>query len=83
VTVVEDEGAAEDEAPHRREEEGAGEPTTTILQAMPATNAVNPVTLLITVRLDDSQKRNTCNISYAIDDYQLLMNRKDGVAWLL
>jgi hypothetical protein len=66
VTVVEDEGSAEDEAPHRREEEGAGEPTTatiTILQVIPATNAVNPFTLLISVRMDDSQYRNNCNIS--------------------
>jgi hypothetical protein len=65
---VEDEGAAEDEkvvedeGPHRHEEEGARKRTTTILEAMSATNAVNPVTLLIIVRMDDSQKRNTCNI---------------------
>jgi hypothetical protein len=53
VTAAEDEGAVEVEVPHR--DEAAVEPTTTILPVMPATNAVNPVTLLIAAQMEDSQ----------------------------
>jgi hypothetical protein len=78
--------AVEAEPPHRDEEEGAGEPTTiTILPAMPATNAVNPVTLLIIVQMEDSQ--NEIPVSFRVIDqsmYQPLTDRKRWCrsAWL-